>query len=242
MKYIIGIERDDGTKVELSFGVKEEAILFLKNFERTVQIDRDLVGEEWRAIPIEGMEDYQVSSKGRVRSIKNGQRKILGQRLRHGYLAFHWSDKGKNKRALVHRLVALAFIPNPHNYPQVNHKDFNRQNNCVENLNWCTQKQNNDWTKEHDPLLWAGRKRNDYTRTPAQIQEMLRKRSEAYKKRLDALPYKYKFTKISTGEVFYFKTVPSAVKQLGGQQPGYWAVIAGKYKQHNGYRVELIQE
>lgn len=238
MKYIIGIERDDGTKVELTFTVKEEAISFLKNFERRVQIDRDLVGEEWRAIPIEGMEDYQVSSKGRVRNIKNGQKKVLGQSVHHGYLTFHWTQNGKRKRVMVHRLVALAFIPNPNNYPQVNHKDFNRHNNCVENLNWCTQQQNNEWTKEHAPDLWAGRTKNLHTLTPFQIQEMHERRKEIWRKKLEKMPEKYKFTKISTGEVFYFKTIPAAVKQLGGFQTGYWYVLSGKYKQHNGYRVE----
>ena len=52
----------------------------------------------------------------------------------------HLPSKNISKR--IHQLVAQAFIPNPHNYPCINHKDGNKQNNKVDNLEWCTQKQN----------------------------------------------------------------------------------------------------
>lgn len=59
-----------------------------------------------------------------------------------GYMKVGLSNNGTRKYALVHRLVAQAFIPNPKNYQLVNHKDENKANNCVENLEWCTQKYN----------------------------------------------------------------------------------------------------
>lgn len=59
------------------------------------------------------------------------------------------NDSGKRKTIKTHRLVALAFLPNPNNLPDVNHKDFNRQNNNVENLEWCTEKYNNQYTRNN---------------------------------------------------------------------------------------------
>lgn len=124
--------------------------------------------EEWRDIKeYEGF--YQVSNLGRVRSIdrfalnKYGVRnkplkgKILAQRTKDGYKIVHLSVDGFSINAQVHRLVAMAFIPNPNNYPCVNHKDENKTNNFVyvnpdgtvdldkSNLEWCTIEYNNNY-------------------------------------------------------------------------------------------------
>ena len=58
-------------------------------------------------------------------------------------------DFGNRKTIKTHRLVAMAFLPNPNNYPDVNHKDFNRQNNNVENLEWYTQEYNSHYTRDN---------------------------------------------------------------------------------------------
>lgn len=97
---------------------------------------------------------YQVSNLGRVRSIdrivkhwrggkliKKG--KILKQKPnKYGYKCLRLIKNGKYKDVTVHRLVAIAFIPNPNNLPFVNHKDENPSNNNVNNLEWCTQEYN----------------------------------------------------------------------------------------------------
>lgn len=84
--------------------------------------------------------NYEVSSTGEVRNIKTGN--ILKGKYKRGYKYVNLSY-GKIKRtAQIHRLVALLFIPNPNNYPVVNHKDENPTNNSVENLEWCTQSYN----------------------------------------------------------------------------------------------------
>lgn len=108
--------------------------------------------EIWK--DIEGYPNYMVSNLGRVKSLgrwingKNkGKRwqeeKIMKQQLfKCGYLYVCLWKERKMKYCRVHRLVAEAFIPNPNNYPIINHKDENRQNNNVENLEWCDQKYN----------------------------------------------------------------------------------------------------
>ena len=84
---------------------------------------------------------YQVSNLGRVYSIRNN--KILKPKLNKcGYLSVNLKYKGSHVTKSIHRLVAEAFIPNPNDFPQVNHKDEDKTNNCVDNLEWCTAKYN----------------------------------------------------------------------------------------------------
>lgn len=103
--------------------------------------------EEWRDIP--GFKYcYQVSNDGNVRKISkntvSAKIKILkgGQGLNQYEFVDLTRDTMRYERFLRHRLVAQAFIPNPDNLPVVNHKDGNIHNNCVENLEWCTQSYN----------------------------------------------------------------------------------------------------
>lgn len=96
--------------------------------------------EIWKDIPnYEGL--YQVSNLGRVKSLFK-YKKILKPRQRNGYLRVSLTKNNKSTNYAVHRLVAQAFISNPNNLPEVNHKDENKQNNCVDNLEFCTRKYN----------------------------------------------------------------------------------------------------
>lgn len=84
---------------------------------------------------------YQVSNLGNVFSIKKN--KILKPTiLDNGYLQVDLYKNTEHKKNNIHRLVAIAFIPNPYNLPQVNHKDEDKTNNNVWNLEWCTCKEN----------------------------------------------------------------------------------------------------
>lgn len=100
--------------------------------------------EIWK--DIEGFEGrYQISSLGRVKSFlvdtENGM--ILKPMVcTNGYLRIDLRNNGKYYKFLVHRVVAETFLPNPNNFEYVNHKDESRDNNCVDNLEWCTPKYN----------------------------------------------------------------------------------------------------
>ena len=100
----------------------------------------DLDGEIWR--PIAGYENYQVSNYGRVKSFYNGKVKILKPAIKHVYLQVTLCKDCMHKLFSVHRLVALAFIPNPEGKPQINHRDGRKLNNYVENLEWVTGAEN----------------------------------------------------------------------------------------------------
>lgn len=92
--------------------------------------------EKWKII--EGYEGlYEVSSLGRIR---NNKGKILKpiKSSTVNYYTVNLYKNGKSKSFLIHRLVARAFVPNPNNLPQVNHKDENKFNNEASNLEWCT--------------------------------------------------------------------------------------------------------
>lgn len=102
---------------------------------------------------IEGYEGlYRISSWGRVFSIENS--KFLNPTLTEkGYSRVDLFDAdNKRKHHKVHRLVAMAFIPNPECKPQVNHLDGNKQNNSVTNLEWCTDEEN----KIHRKMMIQG--------------------------------------------------------------------------------------
>lgn len=98
--------------------------------------------EVWK--DIEGFEGlYQVSNMGRVKSLKRNKQIIKKtNKDGWGYLHIDLYKDGKGKMYKIHRLVARAFIDNPYNLPQVNHKDEDKTNNSVDNLEWCTRKYN----------------------------------------------------------------------------------------------------
>ena len=93
------------------------------------------------AIQVKGYPDYFVYEDGRVWSAKTNKF-LKPNHSERGYASVELFNKKGSKRILVHRLVARAFIPNPLNLPQINHKDENPTNNDVSNLEWCTSKYN----------------------------------------------------------------------------------------------------
>lgn len=125
---------------------------------------RGYIMEVWK--PVVGFEEYyEVSNLGRVRSLprkvrcKVGYRSVRGTILRStinnsGYNIVKLSVNQKQKTMLVHRLVAMSFIPNEYNKPQVNHINEDKQDNRVDNLEWATQVENiNHGTAKHRGAL-----------------------------------------------------------------------------------------
>lgn len=109
--------------------------------------------EEWKEI--KDYPNYMVSNLGKVKSTdryincRGGKKRFVsGKQLkllynkRTGYIYVGLNDSCFKKVKTVHRLVAETFLPNPNNLPQVNHKDENPLNNCVDNLEWCDCKYN----------------------------------------------------------------------------------------------------
>lgn len=104
--------------------------------------------EEWKKINNDLIEEkYYVSNTGKVKDITKNFIYVYNSKNPNIYISLSLKCKnGKRKRFLLHRLVAETFIENPNNYPIINHIDENKQNNNVNNLEWCTQKHNmNCW-------------------------------------------------------------------------------------------------
>ena len=118
--------------------------------------------EEWKAIAgYEGL--YEVSNLGRIKSLsridsrgyKRNEKILKLNKDSGGYLKVSLYKNGKPKQYLVHRLVAQAFIPNPNNLPEINHKinDFeHRSDNRVENLEWCTRDYNCNYSNHNEKM------------------------------------------------------------------------------------------
>lgn len=101
-----------------------------------------------------------LDNKGRVRRNPFKKKQMKDSR---GYCFVSLSKKGKKKKLSVHRIVAEAFIPNPNRLPQINHKDENKANNHVDNLEWCTAEYNANYGSRNERMIKS--LRNDIRRS-----------------------------------------------------------------------------
>ena len=175
---------------------------------------------------------YQVSSLGRVRSTDrivhyaNGRsahyrERIMKQKTNYrGYCLVGLNKNNKQRYYSVHRLVAAAFIPNPHGYAEVNHVDEDKLNNCAGNLEWCTAKYNCNYG----------------TRT-TRVAESLRQSTNhcaSLKKPVIAVS--------KGGREIEFDSLKSAAAELGLHASNISSVISGRQKTSGGYTFKFSEK
>lgn len=177
--------------------------------------------EVWKAI--EGTDGrYEVSNTGKVRSLSygnTGKPKELKPWNNGGYDRVNLQAGGKKTNFLVHRLVATAFLPNPENKPEVNHKDGDKHNNSCDNLEWSTRKENlhhADTTGLRDGSISALLDSNNRLRKPIIA------------------------TNVETGEETYYPSVKAAQRAIGTKDIN--AVLSGKQHKAKGHTYRYANE
>lgn len=148
--------------------------------------------EIWKDIKgYEGL--YQVSNLGRIKKLRfinnicnKEKEQIKKLNKRNNYYTINLSKEGKRKNYQVHRLVAQEFIPRTKQEKNViNHKDYNTLNNCVDNLEWCTQKENVNYSKHK----MKHRHKTNFSNTGEQYISY-REKTNKYKIKIDRKEYK----------------------------------------------------
>lgn len=133
----------------------ELKIMNILNNDKIQKLKDEMINSN-EFMQINGYTNYLINKQGKIYSLKN-KKFIKSYKANNGYyMVCLWKNGGK-KSHLVHRLVANAFIPNLNNYKEVNHKDFNTENNSIENLEWCSRSYNLRYSNlskwERKPIL-----------------------------------------------------------------------------------------
>lgn len=183
--------------------------------------------EQWKDVAgYEGI--YQVSNEGRVRSLErkvqesNGRARIVpmretfGYKDTYGYLCFGLCRDGERETKKVHQLVASAFIPNPDNKPQVNHKNGVKTDNRVDNLEWVTNTEN----AEHAY-------RNGLMKPPSR--ECIEKSASARRR------------SVRRSDGVIFRSIEDAAEAASVTSGAVKHVLAGRNKTAGGYSYEYIE-
>ena len=187
--------------------------------------------EDWRDIPeYSGL--YQISSYGNVRSCTrtkwNGKKDILAKgrllqpwEANGGYKCVYLCRNGSKRLYKIHRLVAIVFIPNTESKPEVNHKDGNRGNNHVSNLEWCTKSENN----QHSYTVLN---RISPMRGKTGVKCVLSKRIAQYD--------------LSGGFIKVWDSMMDAQRELGISASNISACCRGKFASMGGYKWKFYNE
>ena len=210
--------------------------------------------EIWK--DIKGYEGYyMISSYGNVKSLKrvvvrNNNSPLLVEekilkctKAKNGYIYVSLRNNGIKKMCLVHRLVAEAFIPNPDNLPFINHKDEKPSNNCVSNLEWCTQKHNMNWgtVKERISETHKGMKQTEETINKRVSKLIGHNVSEITRNKIGNANRNGKCSKsvlqydLDGNLIAEFPSTMEVERKLGFLNSNIGLCCRGKYKQAYGY-------
>lgn len=163
--------------------------------------------EKWVLIP--NFEEYAVSNYGNIKNVKYNKLRTLTDV--RGYLKISLNKGNFSKMFFVHRLVALLFIDNPENKPQVNHIDGNKKNNYFKNLEWCTARENDTHARNNNL------KNDDFGKNKP-----------------------VKITDEKTGEIFIFVSVGEASGFLGIHKSSVARALKKRNGIYHGYFIEYI--
>lgn len=170
--------------------------------------------EVWKDIP--NWKNYQASNLGRIKSkerytiIAHGAKRHELEKImsshddKDGYQTLMLSQNGKRKMLKVHRLVTQTFISNPENKPEVNHKDGNKANNCITNLEWNT-------TLENQKHAFATGLKNSTAENNGRAKltwddvNLIRKLREEYKFKVKRLMWLFDMSKSQINSIIYYK-------------------------------------
>jgi hypothetical protein len=130
--------------------------------------------------PVEGWPLHSVSNTG---LIKKGEKILTPSFRENGYKYIGLHYLGKRKKFYIHRLVAMAFIPNPDNHPQVNHIDYNKVNNHAANLEWCTHQYNAIHSFSHGRQAAKGESQRSAKLNNKQVLQLRKMSGEGYSNR-----------------------------------------------------------
>lgn len=170
---------------------------------------------EWRII--DECPYYAISNTGLVKNLRTDRILKYGNKKRYYTVALH--ADGRRMDRYVHRLVALAFLPNPNNLQYVNHLDHNIHNNNVENLEWCTSSENARHSYENN------RRKEEYQTVRAHIQQLATNTS---KKRV--LQYD-----LHNNLIAAFESAAEAARQTGVNGRSIGMVCHGQRRTAGGY-------